>query len=256
MFIGQNQILEELSFIIPRLKQGVNENILLRGASGYGKTKLAFNIANLIDGVNAVYYLPDKDGKVEIVRDKRIHIIDEAHLLKEPEFLYPLMDSKNYIFIFASNEAGELKEPLVNRCFQFIFKPYTDEEIQCIIQNILKTTGLKIPKGFLPIISKNSNGNPRLATKLCQRLINIFYINGVPEEKDLEGVIEKFLQIKDGLQEIHIRYLDFLNRVKHASLDTISNSIKIDKATIKFEIEPVLLYKGLIQITSKGRTIV
>jgi Holliday junction resolvasome RuvABC ATP-dependent DNA helicase subunit len=50
-------------------------------------------------------------------------------------------------------------------------------------------------------------------------------------------------------------YLAFLERVRTASLTTLTSSLGINRETIQTEIEPQLLYKGRIKITSKGREI-
>lgn len=255
-FIGQDHIIVELSEYVPQLIRGTNLNLLFRGASGFGKTHLAFSLTMAIVKYTQEkyeYLLPDKDGLVKIKSDIRLHIIDECHLISNPEFLYPLMDSKKHTFILCSNEAGELKEPLVNRCISFNFVAYTKEEMCKIIDGYLKESDVTLPKEYIELIYKNCNGIPRTAKSISQRLTMIIKNRGIPTYQELEEIIENVFQLKDGLDYRHRIYLDFLQKAKIASLDLISYATKLDKATIRREIEPVLIYKNMIQISSRGR---
>jgi len=57
--------------------------------------------------------------------------------LKEPEFLYYFLDSGKFTFFLLSNESGNLKEPLINRCIPFIFHPYSQKEINLMVKTRL-----------------------------------------------------------------------------------------------------------------------
>jgi Holliday junction resolvasome RuvABC ATP-dependent DNA helicase subunit len=255
MFIGQNKLCTELDILLPLLRNGdMNINILFRAPSGYGKTTLAFIMANYIDKLGYYYYLPDSSGIVTIHTDKRVHIVDEIHTCKNQEYLYPLMDSDNYIFIFTTNETGELKEPLQNRCTNYIFEPYTDKELTQVIDTVLvnKPEFPNFHNYFLQYTR-----TPRVLVKLCQRLAVLFSYYGVPSnEAEFTAIFEGIINIRDGLDMEQMRYMQFLHSVNSASLDLISNAIRVDKATIKRDIEPGLIYKNLITISSKGRTVI
>jgi Holliday junction resolvasome RuvABC ATP-dependent DNA helicase subunit len=250
-FIGQKKIMTELNILANEMKQGKNFNILFHGASGYGKTTLALKIVNYIDLNSAEYVLPDDAGNV-VLSNKRFKVIDEAHNLRNQELLYPSMDSGKYTFLFCTNEAGELKEPLQNRCINFYLEEYTLDEMIQIAQNSIT---LQIPYSFYKIIAISSNGNPRVCNSICRRLFTLFSYLGTPKsEEELLSMIETTLQIKDGLNEPCQRYLTFLREAGvPVSIDLISTATKLDKATIRRDIEPTLVYRKLIQITSKGR---
>lgn len=251
MFVGQNRLCTELDILLPRLAEGMNTNILFRAPSGYGKTTLSFIMANYIDKYGYYYYLPDSSGLVTLHTNKRLHIIDEVHTCKNQEYLYPFMDSDQYIFIFTTNETGELKEPLQNRCTNYIFEPYTDEELIQIINNIL----VDRPSFHFYNYFIQYTRTPRVIVKLCQRLSVLFKYYGVPEdEQQFINIFEGILNIREGLDQEQMRYIQFLRSVGSASLDLISNAIRVDKATIKRDIEPGLIYKNLLTISSKGRT--
>lgn len=256
-FINQKHIVTEIAEYVPAIIRGTNLNILFRGPSGYGKTHLSFNFCLTVANETKdkyEYLLPDEAGFVRIDERKRIHIVDEVHLLKEPERLYPLMDSKKYLFIFASNEAGELKEPLTNRCIGFNFVEYGKEEICQIIDTYFTDNKINLPHNYLELIYENCNGVPRTAKLISQRLLMMIQNRGVPTYDELKRIIYDVFQIQDGLDYRHKSYLNFIQKAGTASLDLISYAIKLDKATIKRDIEPVLINKGLIKISSRGRT--
>lgn len=248
--IGQTHITNELGFILPELyetKRG--ENFLLRGPSGCGKTHLGLSICKYLSGHNYQIALGDK---INFNENTWVHFFDEIHLCKEPEILYPYMDRKDYTIILATNEFSELPEALMNRCINFIFSDYTNEELIEIIEE--KTYFRFSEDGYLFIIDSCAR-NPRIILKMIKRLILYEKINGKINSLDeLKFVFERYFSIVDGLDVLARNYLQTLEKVGgRASLDTLSSLMHTDKVSIKYLIEPILLYKEKIQITSRGR---
>ena len=112
-------------------------NFLMRGPSGWGKTRMSFMICNYLTGGDFDYQLAGDNFYFN--EETRVHFIDEIHLLQTPEVLYPKMDSGKYVILLATNDAALLTEALVNRCTQFNFQPYTLEELREITRINLKT---------------------------------------------------------------------------------------------------------------------
>lgn len=247
--IGQDKIIEEISFILNEMKDGKNFNILLRGPSGYGKNHIAeVSVRYLKEKYK--YLIGDNIIEENFEGNTRIYILDEIHEMKDPEYIYPIMDSGQFILFLLTNEFDTLKEPLVNRCLVYNLMEYSEFEIAKIIKR-----RTKFPFWYCELISSYCRGNPRVAILTSKRLEIILKYNGHPYNRDeLKNYIENFLNIKEGgFTQYDLLYLDFLNKIKRASLDTISYSIMLPKDTIRKEIEPFLLKKGLIRITSKGR---
>jgi len=256
MYIWQKRIGEEVDLIFPEIKErNRNLNILFRAPSGYGKTTAGFICLNYLGMDNCYYYIPDSDGNIPIIgTERRFHFIDEIHLVKNPEFLYPLMDSGKYTFILASNESGTLKEPLRNRCIQLIFSKYTREELNLIVKNCLDKYNLS--DEMIEIIASRVKGNPRIAKIICIRLDIIFSRMGVSESIDeLIFILDKILYVKEnGITELDEIYLNYLQKCGGlAGINTLINGTHIDKETILNEIEPNLIELGQIIITSRGR---
>ena len=251
---GQRRIITEINMLLTDIIAGRKYSILFRAPSGYGKTALATNIAYLIGIEKVAYYIASKDF-IEINRAKPLQIIDEVHLIEEPEFLYPFMDSGEYNFILISNLSGGMKEAFRNRCIEFIFDPYEEEDMIAIVNNFLQKYHLA--RDLVERIALRTRNNPRVAKIICERLQYIFNNHLIPKTIDeLELILNNILYIReDGLNRQDDLYLDFLRRSGICSLETLSRGTGLDKETIQREIEPYLLYLGKIKITSRGRII-
>jgi Holliday junction resolvasome RuvABC ATP-dependent DNA helicase subunit len=256
-FIGQDIIIRELDYLLTDIKNGNNYNILFRAPSGYGKTYLSLLCLNYLGLGESVYYVPNYKGEIgEIDEKKRYHFIDEVHILINPEILYPIMDSRKYTFILASNESGNLKEPLINRCIPFIFSKYTIEELMRIVKIHLRV--FNIGDEFANIIATHCKNNPRIIKITCERLCYIMRVKGIPRTAEgLLEILENIMYVKaGGLNRLDEIYINYLRRIGgKGSLGTISSGTGLDKNLILTEIEPLLLNLGVIKITSKGREI-
>ena len=252
--IGQKQNIPTFNSLIEGLKSGKNYNILIAGSSGYGKTYIGELIIMLSDC--------DKDcmiydsGLKMFIQSKRIHLIDEAHTIKEPEFLYSYMDSGNYTFIILTNYYGDLKEPFRNRCMDIHLNKYSKQELGEIANlTISKRTGHSLNNFQKLVFGEKSRGTPRIAKNIAERVL-LFTKDKIPQnEKELRRVLGILSIYKGGFREVDRRYLSFLAKVHTASLNTISQTLSLDKEYISNEIEPFLIEKELISITSKGRKI-
>lgn len=245
-FTGQPQIINQLKLILPEVfTSHIGINFLLRGKSGYGKTKLAFSMAQYLAGPNFGYCMGDR-----LVVDRRywVHIIDEVHLLADPEELYPLLDGGEFVFILCTNDQSPLKEPLINRCTDLHFVEYEHADLVTIVKNLIPVTDEQAE-----IVIKASGGNPRLITKLCQRLILILRAKKDTLE-NLEAVLTDVIGVVDGLDVAAREYMRVLNELGgRGSLSTISAMLHLDEATLRAQVEPVLLWNKKIKITSRGR---
>ncbi len=255
-FIGQPHIHQELEYLLPELYQtGQGYNFLLRGFSGCGKTTLAIKLAHYLTHPrgNISYMLSRPNLEVNFSDRTRAYILDEAHLLEDVEVFYPVMDSLRYIIIFCTNEFGNLKEPLVNRCLNLSFVNYDLASLRLIFKERLGNIVLR--QKIMDELIKSSGGNPRILVRYASNIRMI-----LKQRHELitnqDELVENVLGIKDGLNPLCAFYLQTLLTLGgKASLDRLCSVTRIPKATILTEIEPVLLYQDLISVTSKGRVI-
>lgn len=254
-FVGQNHITNQLAEYLPHLyhNKDAGMNMLIRGPSGWGKTRMAFQICNYLTGGDFDFCLADK---FSFNQNRRVHFIDEVHLLPNPEVLYPFLDSEKYIIVLATNDVALLAEALVNRCSQFNFTAYSIEELREIARMSLRTV---MPDSFVDYIIESGGGNPRSIRDLIKRLNIILMRHPLTIETsltDFKGIMQESFGIVDGLDVLCQRYIEaLLSLGGTASIQTLSNFLHTDKNTIQFYVEPILLYKNKIKISQKGRSI-
>lgn len=257
-FVGQHHIMNQLRFILPSLYQNSTHgaNFLLVGPSGFGKTTMAISIAEYLAGKHFEYYLGDWTN---FHFRKRVIFIDEVHLMKTPETLYPLMDVKEgpdaHVFILATNQNGNLPEALQNRCMEFIFDDYSDDELLLIAR---ESAGFNASDESLMKIVEAGNRNPRIIKGLIDRFRLYFQINDVDSTTaDYNEILSTVFRIDGGLDTLCRRYLETLEKVGgNASISLLASILHVSKDTLQNQIEPILARNGYIRITSKGRILV
>jgi hypothetical protein len=245
-FINQVKIIAQLGYLQKEIEKGANFNILLRAPSGYGKTTLALKF---LEGKDYIMYPPGEERYFFI--NKRFHFFDEAHTLKNFEFLYRFMDSKKYTIILATNLSGSLPEPVINRCINLIFEEYSPYHIKEILKSSLEIT---LKEELIDFLSYQCRNNPRVAKMIAFRLSIICSYEGIPQTTgELERCLNRIGIYRYGLNELDLRYLEFLQEVKISSLERLQRGTGLDRDTIINEIEPYLVKMGFIRISSRGR---
>ncbi len=254
-YIGQRKIVRELQAIAHSVKRKRKDsvNIILRGPAGCGKTMLAEELCKFICGRYS-YQIADNKFSMVGYENIRCHIIDEIHMMKNFEQLYEFMDSGKYIMVYCTTESGDLPDPFSSRCITFNMRDYSDEELALIAVNYARELGLAMTLATAILIAKRSRGSPR-KVKLYTRRIKFMLDNGL-YAFTISGVKNAFKDIgvySQGYTDIDIDYLKFISTIASASLKMISRTIGVDENTIKNDIEPFLIEKGHIIISSRGR---
>ena len=265
IFIGQKHIINQLKLILPDLYKYRDKgcNILIRGPSGYGKTTLAISMARyLVKGNSFQVFTPNT---LDLNFSKRVIFIDEVHELKNFESLFHEMDrslapagtyQNPHVFIFATNQDGNLPEAFSNRCYEFVMKDYNMEELMLIAKDA--SSFLTTDKSLEEIVNAG-NMNPRIIKSLCARLSLYFnaHKDSDPMEANFKEILKEVFSIEDGLDSLCRDYLEVLGDVGGtASIFLLKSILHVDDTTLKRTIEPVLLRKGKIKITSKGRSLI
>ena len=254
MFIGQKHITTQLDLILPHVKRehsGIA--LLLRGPSGYGKTDLARRICNVLADDS---YLESLGNDISIREEVWVHFIDEIHLCKEPEVLYPLLDFNKHVLILATNFDSSLPEALTNRCENFLFTAYSDDELMTIFNNVFPYV---LPERVVKHIIEIAGRCPRVIIRTYVNNLKMYFSSNREllvrgDCQELIDTIDTIHGIKNGLDANSQHYLASLTGLGgRASLGLLASSMKLDTNSIRYGIEPILMYKGLIKITSKGR---
>jgi Holliday junction resolvasome RuvABC ATP-dependent DNA helicase subunit len=123
--------------------------------------------------------------------------------------------------------------------------------------------GLKtpLPDSFIDYIIESGGGNPRIIRNLISRLnIVLSRHPEIVENINLDmfkQLLHTTFGIVDGMDVMCLRVIEALKALGGtASLQTISTYVHIDQNTIRFYVEPILLYKNILRITNKGRSLV
>jgi Holliday junction DNA helicase RuvB len=253
-FIGQRKIVRELKAINAGLKKSNKSlNILLRGPAGCGKTMLAEEFCSSLCGTYGIQ-IANKRLNLSGIEKIRCQVVDEIHEINQFEHLYQYMDSGKYVFVFCTTESGELPEPFTSRCITLNFEDYTIKDLATIGVNHARKIGLLMNMGTAFLVAKRARGSPRKVKNYIQRIkfiidqgLHPFTIDGVNNAFESIGILD------GGYTDVDMAYLNFISGVKSASLSTVSRAIRFDENTIKNDVEPFLLEKGHIEITSRGR---
>ncbi|ADE19714.1 Holliday junction branch migration DNA helicase RuvB [Mycoplasma crocodyli] len=290
-FIGQNKIKETLKAMIisANTQKRVLDHILFYGPPGTGKTSLATIIANEQNAIIHYVQASNIDKKSDLVsilstiNHGDILFIDEVHGLNKviEELLYNAMEDfvfdiligteenaktirmkiKPFTLIAATTKLNLISQPLKDR-FGFIAKLNNYELIELvrILKNSAKALKIEIGESEANLICSYSRQTPRIANNLLRR-VNDFKIANNKELIDFKIIEKTFdnLELYEfGLTKDHIEYLDLLRNSfdeKWASLDTMCGLLNLEKDNLLNEVEPILLYYGLIKKSSRGRQI-
>jgi len=254
MFIGQEHITKQLDIILPHVKENHSGiNLLLRGPSGYGKTDLARRICTYLNGNS---YAESLGNNISVYENVWVTFIDEVHLCKEPETLYPLMDKEEFVFVLATNFDSSLPEALTNRCENFLFTGYSDEELITIFNNRFP---YELPEEVVKHIIEIAGRCPRVIVRTYVNNLTMFFSSDKEillrgDANEIINKIDSIHGIKSGLDANAQHYLTTLSGLgSRASLGLLASAMKLDSNSLRYGIEPILLYKGLIKITSRGR---
>ncbi|MFA5318701.1 MAG: DNA polymerase III subunit gamma/tau [Patescibacteria group bacterium] len=129
-------------------------------------------------------------ARVGASHDKfRVFIIDEVHMLSISAFnaLLKILEEppRNIIFILATTELHKLPTTIISRCQRFDFKRISVNDIVLKLNYICGKEGIKIGKGILETIARQSEGHMRDAESLLGQVISISGKEITQEKADL-----------------------------------------------------------------------
>ena len=223
------------------LLREIDANVLFIGPPGYGKTTLArLYLARWGQPLELNCTRSDIAHVLHTTPYKRPVLLDEAHCLTQPEAVYPYLDAGRHVALTTTDD-GLLPGPLRSRLVPIELEPYTMDELAAIARDAGAVPGADL------LVASLSRGSPRRAHLLGQMIRTARTVTHANTLLELAGY-------ENGLSPRERRYLDFL-RTGPKSLNTIASHLQTSPQTVR-EIESGLITMGLVQITSKGRTLV
>lgn len=252
---------EFMEMVLKKIKNGENLNLLFSGYAGTGKTYSTKMIAKETDK-NYVYlnggFSPKKITHILTnLKENTLVVFDEIHNIPEKvaEVIYPAIEYgcvgiggkeiklNNPMFIGTTTEPSKLPKPLQDRFFRIEFEEPTSEQIALILSK--RGIGQEI-------INKLVNYTQNI--RIINKLIKMIKMYG---EVNIENMIKVFrimkINLYSGTSDEQEQYINYLKTHKRGSLKILSLVLRRSEGYIRDDIEPDLIRKGIVMITSKGR---
>lgn len=137
--------------------------------------------------------------------NKRVYIIDEAHMLSQSAFnaLLKVLEEPpaHVVFILATTEFSKIPETIASRCQTFVFKPIPSNIVESALTDICKAEHIQYDASAMLMISELSGGSMRDAISMldqCHAFGNITEtlvsdIFGTVNKQIIESITEKIL---------------------------------------------------------------
>jgi len=257
--VYEDNVSEAIKLILERIK-GEDINLLFSGSAGTGKTSTAQMLS--VETKRYFVYMTGSMAKKKIIdlllsaRENSIILIDEIHNLPEKiaEIIYPaIQDNEIYVegekrdlklmFIGTTTEPERLPKPLISRFKIIEFEELSEEKLRLVLQK--KGCSIEIADYLL---------NHTTNFRTINNLIDMIKLYG---EINVENMSKAFrlkgINVQNGLSKVQDKYLEILKQYKKLGLRSLSLHLKRSEDYIKLEVEPDLIRKGFLNITSRGR---
>jgi Holliday junction DNA helicase RuvB len=283
-FIGQEPILRRLNIAIAAAK-GRHEalrHVLFSGPPGLGKTCLSSIISTAMGSKLHTVSGPSLERTADVLglltslNPNDVLFIDEIHRLSNEieEFLYPAMEDFRVDFIVdkgtsarsinlpipkftlagATTHAGMLSAPLRDR-FQMTaaLTYYSIEELARIVTRSAGLLNFPIDDASAKEIAQRARGTPRIANRLLFAVRDYLAV-------EPNGTLMTAFEIQgidaNGLDDLDRRYLDAVRKIYKGGpvgVAALAATMGESKDTLEEVVEPLLLMKGMIARTPRGR---
>jgi DNA polymerase-3 subunit gamma/tau len=125
-------------------------------------------------GVENVRQILENCNYMPTFGNKKIYLIDEAHMLSKAAFnaFLKILEEppKSTLFILATTEMHKFPQTVLSRCFQVIFKPVNNHDLKLHLQNICTQEEVHIEDKAIDIVIQETEGSVRDAINLLERV--------------------------------------------------------------------------------------
>jgi DNA polymerase-3 subunit gamma/tau len=125
-------------------------------------------------GVDNVRSIIDASSLMPLMGEKKIYLIDEAHMLSKAAFnaFLKILEEPpmSVVFILATTDVEKILETVRSRCFQLFFKPIKNEQLITHLQTVCLAESINHDRPGLELIVKESQGSARDALNLLEQV--------------------------------------------------------------------------------------
>ena len=125
-------------------------------------------------GVDNVRQIIEASSYVPLVGQKKIYLIDEAHMLSKAAFnafLKVLEEPPPTVhFLLATTEIHKIPQTVLSRCFQLTFNAIDQESLYTYLDELCKKETIQIERDALNLIIAETEGSARDALNLLEQV--------------------------------------------------------------------------------------
>ena len=125
-------------------------------------------------GVDNIRQIVDSASFIPIMGEKKIYLVDEAHMLSKAAFnafLKILEEPSNSVFfMLATTEPEKIIDTVRSRCFQLFFKSVETNDLYSLLEKICNEEKISYDKDALSVIADAVNGCVRDSINLLEQV--------------------------------------------------------------------------------------
>jgi DNA polymerase III subunit gamma/tau len=125
-------------------------------------------------GVDNVRTIIDSSSFLPLMGNKKIYLIDEAHMLSKAAFnaFLKILEEPpmSVLFILATTDTQKIIETVRSRCFQLFFRPVTNSVLLDHLKKVCKTEKINAELDALSLIIAQTGGSVRDALNLLEQV--------------------------------------------------------------------------------------
>lgn len=132
----------------------------------------------------------------------KVFIIDEVHMLSKNAFnaLLKTLEEppQHVVFIFATTEIRKVPDTVLSRCIRFDLRRLIPQDLQTLLQRVLKAEGFKAEPEALRLLARKADGSARDALSLLDQALNL------SPQQVTEEAVRQMLHLTDGLALVKV----------------------------------------------------
>ncbi len=185
-------------------------------------------------GVDNVRSIIEASNYLPLIGQKKIYLIDEAHMLSKAAFnaFLKILEEPplSVMFMLATTDTPKIPPTVLSRCFQLTFPPIETTALKAHLHALCLAESVTIDDGALDIILQETEGSARDAINLLERVrfagteINaatVLHILGKISGHDMVTILDGVVHQKPEQIINHLQAINFYTRSAHALWDML-----------------------------------